>query len=324
MLTSSANAVVAKHGSEAYDVSKAALSHLVRELAIALAPQVRVNGISPATVVKGSTMFPRDRVMASLKKYDICRSSARMTDDELRDAAGRLLCPAHADSSAHRSGRLRGGDPVSRRAAGALHHGPSDSRRRRPARGIPAMTAAGAAPAGRWWPSIWGGELPGFVVALERRVLRGSRWCTGSPTGRSRRASGCAGICRLSGPEWRKGCAAAPAIAGEGIASIAVDGWATDYVRLNEEGLASSDPYCYRDPRTIAAERAVHERIDARHLYALNGLQRLRFNTVYQLYADQMAGIPAAVPGSTFPNTCCTVWADGAWPSTPMLLIPAW
>ncbi len=39
VLTSSANAVVAKRGSEAYDVSKAALSHLVRELAVSLAPQ---------------------------------------------------------------------------------------------------------------------------------------------------------------------------------------------------------------------------------------------------------------------------------------------
>src|SRR6201996_5113909 len=67
VLTSSANAVVAKRGSEAYDVSKAALSHLVRELAVTLSPKVRVNGISPATVVKGSTMFPRDRVIASLK-----------------------------------------------------------------------------------------------------------------------------------------------------------------------------------------------------------------------------------------------------------------
>ncbi len=66
VLTSSANAVVPKRGSEAYDVSKAALSHLVRELAVGLAPKVRVNGISPATVVKGSTMFPRDRVRASL------------------------------------------------------------------------------------------------------------------------------------------------------------------------------------------------------------------------------------------------------------------
>ncbi len=36
VLTSSANAVVAKRGSEAYDVSKAALSHLVRELAVTL------------------------------------------------------------------------------------------------------------------------------------------------------------------------------------------------------------------------------------------------------------------------------------------------
>ena len=71
VLTSSANAVVAKRGSEAYDVSKAALSHLVRELAVSLAPRVRVNAVSPATVVKGSTMFPRDRVRASLTKYNI-------------------------------------------------------------------------------------------------------------------------------------------------------------------------------------------------------------------------------------------------------------
>jgi rhamnose utilization protein RhaD (predicted bifunctional aldolase and dehydrogenase)/NAD(P)-dependent dehydrogenase (short-subunit alcohol dehydrogenase family) len=83
VLTSSANAVVSKRGSEAYDVSKAALSHLVRELAIGLAPQVRVNGISPATVVKGSTMFPRDRVIASLSKYAI-PFEASATDEQLR------------------------------------------------------------------------------------------------------------------------------------------------------------------------------------------------------------------------------------------------
>ena len=84
VLTSSANAVVAKKGSEAYDVSKAALSHLVRELAVSLSPMVRVNGISPATVVKGSTMFPRDRVIASLKKYELPFKES-MTDDELRN-----------------------------------------------------------------------------------------------------------------------------------------------------------------------------------------------------------------------------------------------
>jgi rhamnose utilization protein RhaD (predicted bifunctional aldolase and dehydrogenase)/NAD(P)-dependent dehydrogenase (short-subunit alcohol dehydrogenase family) len=84
VLTSSANAVVSKRGSEAYDVSKAALSHLVRELAIGLAPLVRVNGISPATVVKGSTMFPRDRVIASLSKYGIL-FEASATDEQLRE-----------------------------------------------------------------------------------------------------------------------------------------------------------------------------------------------------------------------------------------------
>jgi rhamnose utilization protein RhaD (predicted bifunctional aldolase and dehydrogenase)/NAD(P)-dependent dehydrogenase (short-subunit alcohol dehydrogenase family) len=84
VLTSSANAVVAKRGSEAYDVSKAALSHLVRELAVALSPRVRVNGISPATVVKGSTMFPRDRVIASLKKYNL-PFDEKDTDDGLRN-----------------------------------------------------------------------------------------------------------------------------------------------------------------------------------------------------------------------------------------------
>jgi NAD(P)-dependent dehydrogenase (short-subunit alcohol dehydrogenase family) len=86
VFTSSANAVVAKKGSEAYDVSKAALSHLIRELAVSLAPDVRVNGISPATVVKGSNMFPRERVIASLTKYDIPFQESFSTE-ELR---GRL------------------------------------------------------------------------------------------------------------------------------------------------------------------------------------------------------------------------------------------
>jgi rhamnulose-1-phosphate aldolase/alcohol dehydrogenase len=71
VLTTSANAVVAKKGSVAYDTSKAAANHLVRELAVELSPLVRVNGVAPATVIQGSAMFPRDRVIASLAKYKI-------------------------------------------------------------------------------------------------------------------------------------------------------------------------------------------------------------------------------------------------------------
>jgi rhamnose utilization protein RhaD (predicted bifunctional aldolase and dehydrogenase)/NAD(P)-dependent dehydrogenase (short-subunit alcohol dehydrogenase family) len=81
VLTSSANAAVPKKGSEAYDTSKAALNHLIRELAIKLGPQVRVNGIAPATVVAGSTMFPRDRVIQSLEKYNIRFSEGESTEE---------------------------------------------------------------------------------------------------------------------------------------------------------------------------------------------------------------------------------------------------
>jgi rhamnulose-1-phosphate aldolase/alcohol dehydrogenase len=95
VLTTSANAVVAKKGSLAYDTSKAAANHLVRELAIELAPLVRVNAVAPATVVSGSTMFPRERVIGSLTKYEIAFSDSEPTE-ELRNKlalfyAGRTL-----------------------------------------------------------------------------------------------------------------------------------------------------------------------------------------------------------------------------------------
>ena len=92
VLTTSANAAVAKKGSLAYDCSKAAANHLVRELAMELAPLVRVNGVAPATVVQGSAMFPRDRVIGSLAKYNI-----PYTDDEATDSLVRKLAQFYAD-----------------------------------------------------------------------------------------------------------------------------------------------------------------------------------------------------------------------------------
>ena len=92
VLTTSANAVVAKKGSVAYDTSKAAATHLVRELAIELAPLVRVNGVAPATVVQGSAMFPRDRVIGSLAKYAI-----PYTDDEATESLVSKLAQFYAD-----------------------------------------------------------------------------------------------------------------------------------------------------------------------------------------------------------------------------------
>ena len=84
VLTTSVNAVVSKKGSLAYDASKAAANHLVRGLAVELSPLVRVNALAPATVVAGSTMFPRDRVIASLVKYAIAFAEDETTE-QLRD-----------------------------------------------------------------------------------------------------------------------------------------------------------------------------------------------------------------------------------------------
>ncbi len=92
VLTTSVNAVVPKKGSLAYDTSKAAANHLVRELAVELAPLVRVNGVAPATVVQGSGMFPRDRVIASLAKYQIAYS-----DDEPTEALTEKLALFYAE-----------------------------------------------------------------------------------------------------------------------------------------------------------------------------------------------------------------------------------
>ena len=83
VLTTSVNAVVAKAGSFAYDTSKAAAQHLVRELAVALAPQVRVNALAPATVVDGSSMFSRERVVGSLRRYRLPVEESD-TDEVLR------------------------------------------------------------------------------------------------------------------------------------------------------------------------------------------------------------------------------------------------
>jgi rhamnulose-1-phosphate aldolase/alcohol dehydrogenase len=92
VLTTSANAAVAKKGSVAYDCSKAAANHLTRELAMELSPLVRVNAVAPATVVQGSAMFPRDRVIGSLAKYNI-----PYTDDEATESLVGKLAQFYAD-----------------------------------------------------------------------------------------------------------------------------------------------------------------------------------------------------------------------------------
>ena len=88
--------------------------------------------------------------------------------------------------------------------------------------------------------------------------------------------------------ELERGLRQCAAIAEEGVRSIAVDGWAVDYVHIDARGMAVSDPFCYRDERTVEAEYSLHRRISAEKLRELTGVQLLRINTLYQLHADQL------------------------------------
>jgi rhamnulokinase len=94
----------------------------------------------------------------------------------------------------------------------------------------------------------------------------------------------------------------AAAIATEGIASIAVDSWSVDYVRLAPDGRPLHRPFCYRDERTEKIKEATDKLIPPRELYARTGALPHRINTIYQLLADNAAGVPPDAPWVMLPE----------------------
>ena len=99
-----------------------------------------------------------------------------------------------------------------------------------------------------------------------------------------------------------EGLRKAAELAPEGIASIGVDGWAVDYVRLDANGEPVAAPYCYRDERTVAAKDAADRLIAPYELFRRTGAQPMRLNTVYQLLADKAAGIDASLRWLNLPE----------------------
>lgn len=98
------------------------------------------------------------------------------------------------------------------------------------------------------------------------------------------------------------------AIAPEGIAAIGVTGWAVDYVRLGADGTPIADPFCYRDGRNAIAMEALHHRISPERLYEITGIQVITINTLYQLYADNLSGIPAHLRWLNLPEYVLHRW----------------
>ncbi len=96
-------------------------------------------------------------------------------------------------------------------------------------------------------------------------------------------------------------------LAPEGVRSLAVDGWAVDYIRLNENGVAIEEPFCYRDERTLAATAALHARVAPERLREITGIEQRPLNTLYQLYADKLEGRDA-VRWLNLPEYCLHRW----------------
>ena len=69
---------------------------------------------------------------------------------------------------------------------------------------------------------------------------------------------------------------------------MGIDTWGVDFVLLDENVQLIGDAVCYRDDRTIGMEMQVYQKISLRELYGRTGIQKLPFNTIYQLMAVKM------------------------------------
>ena len=75
-----------------------------------------------------------------------------------------------------------------------------------------------------------------------------------------------------------------------------------DYVRLDGAGRRIGLPFCYRDLRTEARSRPLSSNAPREEFFALSGAQPLRINTLFQLMADQAAGVPATARWVNLPE----------------------
>ncbi|MFP5283874.1 MAG: rhamnulokinase [Actinomycetes bacterium] len=94
------------------------------------------------------------------------------------------------------------------------------------------------------------------------------------------------------------------------VASVGIDTWAVDYGLLDAGGELLAEPIAYRDSRTAAGVAAVHALIDPERLYAINGLQFLPFNTLYQLAAEPKETLTRAAQALLLPDLLA-YWLTG-------------
>jgi rhamnulokinase len=93
--------------------------------------------------------------------------------------------------------------------------------------------------------------------------------------------------------------------------SIGIDTWGVDYGLLDADGSLLAEPVAYRDDRTTKVVDEVHELMSPDELYAVNGLQFLPFNTIYQLAAERRSDLWARAEHAVLIPDLLAYWLTG-------------
>ena len=258
---SSKNSVFAGPNNIAYSATKADQAHQVRLLAAELGEYgIRVNGINPDGVVRGSGIFAGGWGAKRAAVYGVRRGGA-----------GQVLRPAHpaqARSPARKRGQRR---RRAHRQRTLPHHRPAHPRGRRRGRGLPAMSAAcqprmptaACSPAvlrRRRHRRVLGRVILGRVAGQSDGGTERPSWrrCTGSPTAWWSSTAASAGTSTRCSPRCSPGSRPPPRRprrAARTIASIGIDTWAVDYGLVNAAGELIAQPFSYRDDRSRGRRR---------------------------------------------------------------------
>jgi rhamnulokinase len=81
---------------------------------------------------------------------------------------------------------------------------------------------------------------------------------------------------------------------------MAIDTWGVDYALLDENGALIGSLTAYRDDRTIGMDDEVRRFVSDEELYHRTGIQKLSFNTVYQLMAHKLQKPEELASAKTF------------------------
>ena len=230
---------------------------------------IRVNGINPDGVVRGSGIFAKGWGAQRAAVYGV-------PEEELgafyaqRTLLKREVLPEHVAAAVF---ALTAGDLVADDRS-------AHPRRRRRRRGVPALTVP-------TFVAVDLGATSGRVVNVAgRRATRSSSTsCTGS---RPRLSSGTGGradvglrcAARRGPSRARRGVRS-----GDAVESVAVDSWAVDYGLLDGRGRLLGPVHAYRSSRTDGVMDEVSARVGRERIYGITGIQFLPFNTLYQLVA---------------------------------------